>query len=71
MEAGRRIHVPRDILVAVEAQGVLLGLGKGDVAIPAAGLKLCVSRDHGSGHHELLDFQGANWRRDSKRNNDE
>lgn len=71
VKADSSLQVLRDILVAVEAQGVLLGLRKGHMAAAAVGLKLRMTSDYRPRHHEFLDLEGVNVRGNCQRQEDE
>jgi hypothetical protein len=67
VKADSSLQVLCNILVAVETQGVLLGLRKGHMATAAVGLKLCMASDDRPRHHEFLDLQRVNVRGNSQR----
>lgn len=63
VEAGVRSAVGSDLLVTLQAECILRRRRKGDMAAAAIALDVGVPLDDLSGHHELLDVDGAGTRR--------
>jgi hypothetical protein len=61
MKAGLCCGVASDVLVAIEAQRILLLLPEGLMALAALGLDVRVALDNLAGHHQRLDRVRARW----------